>query len=313
MSAEAPAWSEAGSDADDVVVDAVVAERPSPRPAPRRSEARGSDRRASWNVLTEEILSFPRPGRHATLEELTGVRPRSASTRTNNKDAARARSYGEAWLERELLTVRYLADSGYPASQRAFERGALNALHLENRPAGVSTRRAVATATPVSRRSRVVAGCYLTDGSSALLADPIEDEQLAEAQRRQRPQRVGAEAPDVAGRTGDAGAARPLRHATAIKPRGLRRLLPGVVTLAALAGVWAGAGAMSASRAPRLDVLPGSVKTPGGYLYVVRPGDTLWSIASRLEPGGDPRALVAQLESQVPGGSLVPGRRLVLP
>jgi len=310
MSVEAPAWSEAGSEADDGAVDAAVAARRAARPAPRRPDARASERKASWNVLAEEILSFPRPGRHATLEELTGVGPRGAAARTNGKDAARARSYGEAWLERELRTVRYLADSGYPAMERASERGGLQGLRAGSRPAGSKARHAVVTATPASRRSRVVAGRYVTDGSSALFAVPLEDRELAEPQR---PRRMGAEAPDVAGRTGEAGVARPLRHATAIKPRGLRRLLPGVVTLAALAGVWAGAGAMSASHAPRLDVLPGSVKAPGGYLYVVRPGDTLWSIASRLEPGGDPRALVAQLEVQVPGGSLVPGRRLVLP
>jgi hypothetical protein len=93
----------------------------------------------------------------------------------------------------------------------------------------------------------------------------------------------------------------------------LRRLLPGVATLAAVAGLWLGAGMLAAGQHPPLAVLPGSVKTPAGYVYVVRPGDTLWSIATRLQPGGDPRALVAELESQVPGGTLVPGSRLLLP
>ena len=93
----------------------------------------------------------------------------------------------------------------------------------------------------------------------------------------------------------------PLRHAGAIHLRGLRRLLPGVATLAALAGMWAGARVLSAAHARPLAVLPGSVKAPGGYVYVVRPGDTLWSIATRLDPSGDPRPLVAQLEAEVHG------------
>ncbi len=56
-----------------------------------------------------------------------------------------------------------------------------------------------------------------------------------------------------------------------------------------------------------------AVKVSGGYLYVARPGDTLWSIASGLEPGGDPRPIVAELEQQLHGGELVAGDRLILP
>jgi Tfp pilus assembly protein FimV len=56
-----------------------------------------------------------------------------------------------------------------------------------------------------------------------------------------------------------------------------------------------------------------AVKVSGGYLYVARPGDTLWAIASRLQPGGDPRPLVAELEQQLHGAQLVAGDRLTLP
>ena len=59
--------------------------------------------------------------------------------------------------------------------------------------------------------------------------------------------------------------------------------------------------------------LPGSTPVAGGYAYVVRPGDTLWSIASRLEPGRDPRPLVDRLSSQVRGGRLLAGSVLVVP
>ncbi|MGO9963318.1 MAG: hypothetical protein ACLPUG_07830 [Acidimicrobiales bacterium] len=95
--------------------------------------------------------------------------------------------------------------------------------------------------------------------------------------------------------------------------RGLRRLLPGAATLAVLASLWLGAGALSNLQRPALRSPAAAVKVSGGYLYIARPGDTLWSIASALEPGGDPRPLVAQLEQQLHGGELVAGDRLILP
>lgn len=50
--------------------------------------------------------------------------------------------------------------------------------------------------------------------------------------------------------------------------------------------------------------------------YVVRPGDTLWSIAERIGGGqADPRPLVAAMAStnRVSPGALVPGETLILP
>ncbi|HEX7096796.1 MAG TPA: LysM domain-containing protein [Acidimicrobiales bacterium] len=52
---------------------------------------------------------------------------------------------------------------------------------------------------------------------------------------------------------------------------------------------------------------------PPAPVYVVRPGDTLWSIAARLDPGGDPRPLVEQLAEAAGGAELVPGQRIELP
>ena len=46
--------------------------------------------------------------------------------------------------------------------------------------------------------------------------------------------------------------------------------------------------------------------------YVVEPGDTLWSIARRIQPVGDPRELVAQLETVAGGVELRPGQVLTL-
>ena len=48
--------------------------------------------------------------------------------------------------------------------------------------------------------------------------------------------------------------------------------------------------------------------------YVVRPTDTLWSIAAKHYPG-DPREAIWQLQrrNHLSGTTLVPGQRLVLP
>jgi hypothetical protein len=49
--------------------------------------------------------------------------------------------------------------------------------------------------------------------------------------------------------------------------------------------------------------------------YVVRGGDTLWSIAARLAPGRDPRLVIQAIEqaNHVEADGLVPGLRLVVP
>jgi Tfp pilus assembly protein FimV len=90
-------------------------------------------------------------------------------------------------------------------------------------------------------------------------------------------------------------------------------LSSAVATVAAFVGVWLGAGALSAMHSSALSVLPGSVKTTDGYRYTVQAGDTIWSIASRLTPTGDPRPIADQLEAEVGGTSLEPGTRLLVP
>jgi LysM repeat protein len=49
--------------------------------------------------------------------------------------------------------------------------------------------------------------------------------------------------------------------------------------------------------------------------YVVRPGDTLWSIARRSSPSVDPRLVVGAITSAngVDPGALVPGQELSIP
>ena len=53
---------------------------------------------------------------------------------------------------------------------------------------------------------------------------------------------------------------------------------------------------------------------PSHSVYVVRPGDTLWEIASRLAGPGDPRPIVDEIAARNRlDATLVPGETLVLP
>lgn len=49
------------------------------------------------------------------------------------------------------------------------------------------------------------------------------------------------------------------------------------------------------------------------FTYTVRSGDTLWTIAERVDPNADPRPLVARLAAQTGSDTVVPGERIVLP
>ena len=56
-------------------------------------------------------------------------------------------------------------------------------------------------------------------------------------------------------------------------------------------------------------------ETGSARMYVVRTGDTLWSIARRSSPSLDPRLVVSAIASanQVDPGALVPGQELSIP
>lgn len=85
-----------------------------------------------------------------------------------------------------------------------------------------------------------------------------------------------------------------------------------VLVLAMMVGTVAlGRGALAGlAPAPATSgVLDGS----GGRTVVVAPGDTLWSIARRLQPTGDVRPLVDRLAAANGGAAIAAGDRLVVP
>jgi hypothetical protein len=54
-------------------------------------------------------------------------------------------------------------------------------------------------------------------------------------------------------------------------------------------------------------------RLPHVQRVVVEPGDSLWSIAQRVAPGRDPRAVVDQLAARLGSTTLVPGETLAVP
>jgi Tfp pilus assembly protein FimV len=58
----------------------------------------------------------------------------------------------------------------------------------------------------------------------------------------------------------------------------------------------------------------GTPSPAGAGVVTVGPGDTLWSIASRIAPGDDPRAVVAALRvvNHLTGAAITPGQRLAV-
>lgn len=112
--------------------------------------------------------------------------------------------------------------------------------------------------------------------------------------------------PDVGEWTGPSAAPARRRVSPAVRRR---RALLGVMALltVGLALPLSGTGGHSH---PTGSAAAGNI---GGATYTVRPGDSLWSIAERVEPSADPRPLVARLAAATGSESVVPGERIVLP
>ena len=110
-----------------------------------------------------------------------------------------------------------------------------------------------------------------------------------------------------------------------VRPAPVRRALPDRATrvrrrrLAAIAlATLLGFAALSVGRVLWSAAVGSSPAEPigsapiTGEVYVVQPGDTLWSIAHRIAPDEDPRPIVAALRERNGDAELTPGERLVV-
>ncbi len=88
-----------------------------------------------------------------------------------------------------------------------------------------------------------------------------------------------------------------------------RRTLVAVIGLAliALALPLSGTGGRSHATGSA------SVEIGAKTVYTVQQGDSLWSIAERVQPTADPRPLVAELAKETGSDSVVPGERIAIP
>lgn len=96
-----------------------------------------------------------------------------------------------------------------------------------------------------------------------------------------------------------------------VRPNAVAILAAVAVLIALLIGTVAvGRGALAGlAPAPATATAPAA----SGRTVVVEPGDTVWSIARRLQPSGDVRPLVDRLVAANGGTAIAAGDRLVVP
>jgi hypothetical protein len=58
---------------------------------------------------------------------------------------------------------------------------------------------------------------------------------------------------------------------------------------------------------------PGGGHVAAVRVWIVRPGDTLWSIAEAVDPNGDVRPLVDRLASEAGSSAIYPGESIAIP
>lgn len=101
------------------------------------------------------------------------------------------------------------------------------------------------------------------------------------------------------------------RAARARVQRRRRRVLFGCAAAGLCAGLALPLSALGGA-APQALRVPGTALT-GSTVYVVQPGDTLWSLASRFDRGGDPRPLAEAIAKETGSSTVVPGERIAIP
>jgi hypothetical protein len=135
---------------------------------------------------------------------------------------------------------------------------------------------------------------------------------MVAVQALEEPQRWSQPSPDDDG--GLVEIVRPARvrrlpdRATRIRRRRLVVLV--LVVVAAAVAFSLTKAVVTAGSSRIIDESPASPITDA--VYVVQPGDTLWSIAQRLAPDADPRPLVEELRDLNGGSKLEVGTRLAV-
>lgn len=82
----------------------------------------------------------------------------------------------------------------------------------------------------------------------------------------------------------------------------------------AACAVWAQAGgAVRPGNGPLAVPGAGPSRAVAAHVWVVQPGDTVWAIARQLQPTGDVRPLVDQIDGQLHHRPLQIGQRIELP
>ena len=107
---------------------------------------------------------------------------------------------------------------------------------------------------------------------------------------------------------------RTARPTTAAVARRRCQVVGAFAASLAACAVWAQAGVTARPGNGPLAV-PGAGPTQAvaAHLWVVQPGETVWGIAHQLQPKGDVRPLVDQLDRQLHGRPLQIGQQLQLP
>jgi hypothetical protein len=101
--------------------------------------------------------------------------------------------------------------------------------------------------------------------------------------------------------------ARRVTRPAVYRRRRLATLLVSAIVLVPTA-LWLGGGPLTAPE-PR----PAAPVPIASSLYIVQPGDTLWTLARRAQPTGDVRPLVDRLAAAQGRRALRAGQRIVLP
>ena len=111
-------------------------------------------------------------------------------------------------------------------------------------------------------------------------------------------------------------APRPVRPGPSPRPRVARPLPPGTYARRRAAAVLLVVALVVAVRLLLGALGGGPLTAPepiSSRVVVVQPGDTLWAIARRLDPGGDVRVTVQRLAAAHGGSVLQVGERIRLP